>query len=165
MERELVLYPDPRLKMIADPVVDEFNSAWLVQLVRDMENMIETNEIKGVGLAAIQISVNKSVIIYKDRSGVVHALCNPKIISRFGKITSYDEGCLSVPGFKADVKRSKGVKVKAQTIEGKDITVKERGYVGIILQHEIDHTNGREFIDRVANSKEKHKYIDEVTNV
>ncbi len=147
MKRKLLIHPDPRLKQVAEPIIDEFGSVWLMDLVDDME------KVKGAGLAAIQIGVNKSIIIYKDRAGTVHALCNAKIISCFGSVKSYGESCLSVPEFKADVKRFKGVKVKAQTLSGKTVTIKERGFTAIVLQHEIDHLNGIVIIDRVSGGK------------
>lgn len=152
MKRELIFYPDERLKQIAEPIYNEFGSSWLEELVQDMKHTIETNAIKGVGLAAVQIGVNKSVIIYKDRSETVHTLCNARIVRRFGKVKSYDEGCLSVPGYKADIRRAKGIKVKAQLTDGTHVTLKERGFQAIILQHEIDHLNGLEFIDHVPNN-------------
>jgi peptide deformylase len=154
---KLVLYPDPRLKQVAEPITDdEFGSDWLKDLVEEMKDVM----MNGVGLAAIQIGVNKSVILFSDRAGYVYALFNPEIVSRFGKVTSYEEGCLSVPGFKADVRRSKGIKIKARNIAGEPITLKERGYTAIILQHEIDHTNGKVFIDPVSdNNQAKREYI------
>ncbi len=164
MKRELIFYPDLRLKKIAEPIYHEFGTDWLDELVQDMVHVIETNEVKGVGLAAIQIGVNKSVIIYKSRTGIVHALCNARIASRFGRIKSYSEGCLSVSGFKADIKRAKGVKVKAQTMDGTHVVIKERGLQSIILQHEIDHLNGLEFIDHIPSSnKAKQEYIKYLT--
>lgn len=162
MKRKLLIYPAPALRWIADPVTDEFGSDWLKKLVQDMEHIINTNEIKGVGLAATQIGVNKAVIIYRDRAGTVHALCNPKIIARFGIIRSYDESCLSLPEFKVNIKRSKGVKVKAQTVDGKGIIIKERGFQAIILQHEIDHLHGMILTDRDPDRNKVAHYIIEL---
>lgn len=160
MKRELIFYPDERLKQIAEPIYNEFGSGWLEELVQDMTHVIETNAVKGVGLAAVQVGVNKSVIIYKDRSETVHTLCNARIVRRFGKVKSYGEGCLSVPGYKADVRRAKGIKIKAQLTDGTHVTLKERGFQAIILQHEIDHLNGLEFIDHVpSGNRAKQEYI------
>lgn len=160
MPRELIFYPDLRLKKIAEPIHHEFNSDWLKELVYDMIHIARTNEVKGVGLAAIQIGVNKSVIVCEDRAGEMHALCNARIVKRFGKIISRGEGCLSVPGYTADIKRAKGVKVKAQFTDGTHVTIKERGFQAIILQHEIDHLNGLEFIDHVpSGNRKKQEYL------
>lgn len=159
MERKLLFYPNSELKRKAEPIVaGEFSSAWIVQLVLDMKHIMQVE--KGVGLAAVQIGANKSIVIYKDQTGIIHVLCNAKIAKSFGKVISKGEGCLSVPGFNADIERAKGVKVKAQTIDGKPMTVKERGFQAIILQHEIDHLNGTEFIDYISsNNKEKQTYL------
>jgi len=130
-------------------------------LVKDMEHIINTGSVEGVGLAAIQIGVNKSVIIYKDRAGSVRALCNPKIVTHFGTVTSYDESCLSIPGFRANVERFKGIKVKAQMIDGNSVTIKERGFQSIILQHEIEHLCGTLFTDHVSNKEKLANYTAE----
>ncbi len=154
MKRKILIYPNQKLDCIAEPIVDEFGSDWLKELVQDMEHTIEDN---GVGLAATQIGVNKAVIICKDRTRTVLALCNPEITGSFGEITSHDESCLSVPGMKASVKRFKGIKVKAQTIDGHTVIIKERGFQSIILQHEIDHLRGITLANR-ASDKEKVMY-------
>ena len=149
MKRKLLTYPNPKLRQVAKQLTTEFGSDQLKELVQDMESIMRANN--GIGLAAIQIGVNKSVIIYKDTTGTVHSLCNARIATSFGNVTSYDEGCLSAPGFKADIKRLKGIKVKAQTVDGKPITVKTRGLEAITLQHEIDHLNGIDFADRAKH--------------
>lgn len=154
MGRELLIYPDSRLRQQAEPItILEFNSAWLELLIDDMDGLIYAKG--GVGLAAIQIGVNKSVIVYKEPSGEVKVLCNAKIVKSFGSIVSLDEGCLSVPGFRADVQRFKGIKIKAKRSNGSSITIKERGFQAIILQHEIDHLEGRQFIDRVSSDNQR----------
>lgn len=157
MKRELLFYPDPLLRQTAEPV-DEFGSEWLKGLVYDMVQTVIERE--GVGLAAAQIGVNMAVIVFKDRLEEIRVLCNPKIIGRFGRVTSYGEGCLSVIGFRGDIKRSKEIKVAGQTVDGESITLRRRGKQAIILQHEIDHLAGIEFIDRIPDSdKEKQEYL------
>jgi peptide deformylase len=147
--RDIATYPHPELNEPAEPIISEFGSEWLKELVNDMEQTLKVRG--GVGLAAVQIGVNKAVIIYEDRTGKICALCNPKVMRTFGKVLSKNEGCLSLPGFRADIRRAKGVKVKAQTIDGSSITVKERGFVATILQHEIDHINGVTLLDKLPN--------------
>ncbi len=158
MQKELLTYPDPALAQPAEPVEPgEFGSDWLRDLVVDME---ETMAGRGIGLAATQIGVNKAVIIYTNKAGVIHPLCNPKIVARAGRSMSYGEKCLSVPGFHADIKRSKQIVVRAQTLDGVEITIRERGILAILLQHEIDHLNGMTSIDRVLDrDKEKQEYL------
>lgn len=149
--KKLIFCPDLKLRNIAEPIKDEFGSDWLRQLVQDMKEVMEDR--KGAGLAAVQIGVNKSVIIYKDRRNTTHAICNAEVIGCFGSVKSYGEGCLSVPGFNTDVKRFKGVKVKGQTIDGRTATIKERGFLSIVLQHEIDHLKGILILDRSKDRK------------
>jgi len=92
----LIEYPNPILEQIAEPlVVDEFNSEWLADLVKKMEETIR--QFDANGLAAPQIGVSKAVIICRDRHGLLRTLCNPEIIARSGKVKSYGEGCLSSP--------------------------------------------------------------------
>jgi peptide deformylase len=113
-------------------------------------------EAPGVGLAAIQIGWNKSLLIYdvaRDEKRSLHVLINPKIISREGEILSEDEGCLSVPDFRADVKRAAAVTVEGYDREGKPVKLDAEGFLAIVLQHEIDHLNGILFIDRISSLK------------
>jgi len=142
----LVEYPNPILNETAEPITDEFGSDWLRELIAKMERIV--HQFNANGLAATQIGINKAVIIYKDESGIIRALCNPKIIARSGKVKSYGEGCLCLPGRRFDIRRSKEIKVKAQTSEDEKITFKERGFTAIVLQHEIDHVNGITIIDK-----------------
>ena len=156
--RKLIFCPDSKLRDIAESIKDEFGSDWLKQLVQDMKEVMEDS--KGAGLAAVQIGVNKSVIIYKDRRNSTHALCNAEVIGCFGSVKSYGESCLSVPGFKADVKRFKAVKIKGQTIDGHTVTVKERGFLSTVLQHEIDHLKGILILDRCSDKRSVADYIE-----
>jgi peptide deformylase len=111
----------------------------------------------GVGLAAIQVGWDKSVLLYdvspRDESRVLHVLVNPQIITREGEIISEDEGCLSVPDFRADVKRSEFVTVEGHDREGRPIRLDAEGILAIVLQHEIDHLNGTLFIERISSLK------------
>ncbi len=156
--RGIITYPHPELNKPAEPIAEEFGSEWLKELVNDMEQTIKMRG--GVGLAAVQIGINRAVIIYEDRTGVICAICNPKVVRRFGKTLSKNEGCLSLPGFRADIRRAKGVKVKAQTIGGGSITIKERGFVAMVLQHEIDHLNGETLLSKLPDGhRAKRNYL------
>ena len=110
----------------------------------------------GVGLAAIQVGWNKSLLIYdvfRDEKRSLHVLINPKIISREGEVLSENEGCLSVPDFRADVKRASAVTVEGYNRKGKPIKLDAEDFLAIVLQHEIDHLNGTLFIDRISSLK------------
>ena len=111
----------------------------------------------GIGLAAIQVGWNKSVTVYdvapRDEKRSLHVLINPKIVTREGEIVSEDEGCLSVPDFRADVKRAALITVEGCDRDGKPVKIDAEGLLAIVLQHEIDHLNGTLFIERISSLK------------
>ena len=111
----------------------------------------------GVGLAAIQVGWNRSLTVYdvspRDENRSLHVLINPKIITREGEIVSENEGCLSVPDFRSDVKRSALITVEGCDREGKPIKIDAEGLLAIVLQHEIDHLNGKLFIEHISSLK------------
>ena len=149
----IVTYPDKFLKQPTRPV--ENIDGVLQAAIDDMgETMYAA---PGIGLAAIQVGWNKSLLIFdvappdEDRS--LHVLINPKIIASEGQVLSSDEGCLSVPDFRADVKRAEKVQVEAVDREGNPVRIDAEGYLAIVLQHEIDHLNGTLFIDHISSLK------------
>jgi peptide deformylase len=153
MKLEILTYPDHFLREPAQPV-EEFDES-LQQLI---ENMAQTMyEAPGVGLAATQIGDKRSVFVY-DRSpseltreyGVV---INPKIVTREGQLVSENEGCLSVPDLRSDVKRSAQVMVEGIDGEGNPLRLEAEGFLAVVMQHEIDHLNGTLFIDRISALK------------
>ena len=149
---EIVTYPDKFLSQPTQPLED------IDGKVQEMINHMSDTmyEAPGVGLAAIQVGWNKSLLIYdvtRDEKRSLHVLVNPKIISREGEILSEDEGCLSVPDFRADVKRAAAVTVEGYDREGKPVKLDAEGFLAIVLQHEIDHLNGILFIDRISSLK------------
>ena len=111
----------------------------------------------GIGLAAIQVGHNKSLLVYdiapKDEERSLHVLINPKIIATEGTIISEEEGCLSVPDFRADVKRAAKILVEGYDREGKPLRIEAEGLLSLVLQHEIDHLNGVLFIDHLSSLK------------
>jgi len=128
----------------------------------DVQQMIDAMaetmyKAPGIGLASIQVGWDRSVLIYdispRDGQRSLHVLINPRIISGEGEIISDNEGCLSVPDFRADVKRSERILVVGHDREGKPQRVEAEGLHAIVLQHEIDHLNGKLFIDRISSLK------------
>ena len=111
----------------------------------------------GIGLASVQVGWNKSLTVYdispRDEKRSLHVLINPRIITKEGEIVSEDEGCLSVPDFRADVKRAAFVTVEGYDREGKPVKIDAEGLLAIVLQHEIDHLNGKLFIERISALK------------
>lgn len=139
---ELVKEGHPALVTMSDPVQD-IASEEFQEFIR---NLIETSiDIGGYGLAAPQVGVNKQIFVYrKSRTGDKYkTVINPKIVVRSGKIVSRGEGCLSHPGFRRDVRRSKTFILEAQDEFGKTIRLKPTNKMeAIILQHEYDHLMG-----------------------
>ena len=114
-----------------------------------VEDMIETmRDAPGVGLAAPQIGVPLQVAVVETEPEQVHVLVNPEIVKLDGEHL-LDEGCLSVPGYWAQVRRAERVTVKARALKGKEIRLTGEGLFGQALQHEIDHLNGLVYVDRL----------------
>ena len=146
----IIEFPDQRLRTRAVPV-DVFD-ARLKQFVADMfETMYEAN---GVGLAATQVDVHQRVLVAdmsEDRKQPL-ALINAEILEKEGTQV-YQEGCLSFPGLYADVTRALKVKVKAQDVDGKNIIVEAEGPLAVCIQHEMDHLEGKVFVDYLSSLK------------
>jgi peptide deformylase len=128
------------------------------QVQQMIDAMAETMYVApGIGLASIQVGWDRSVLIYdltaRDERRDLHVLINARIVSGEGEIISDNEGCLSVPDFRADVKRFERILVEGLDREGKPQRVEAEGLHAIVLQHEIDHLNGRLFIDRISSLK------------
>jgi peptide deformylase len=146
-----ILYlPDERLRKVSSPVV-EFNDE-LQTLIDDMfETMYQAH---GVGLAAPQVGVNirLSVVDVSEKRDQRQVFINPEIIESHG-LEKYKEGCLSVPGAMEIVERSSKIKVKALDRHGQAFEMECEGLLAECLQHEIDHLNGKLFIDLLSPVK------------
>lgn len=143
-------FPDPRLRTRAAPV--QVFDARLKQFVADMfETMYAAN---GVGLAATQVDVHQRVLVADMSDDRKHplALINAQIIEKDGSQV-YQEGCLSFPGLYADVTRALSVKVKAQDVDGREILVEAEGPLAVCIQHELDHLDGKVFVDYLSPLK------------
>jgi peptide deformylase len=143
-------FPDPRLRTRAEPVT--VFDAKLKQFVADMfETMYAAN---GVGLAATQVNVHQRVLVTDMSEGRTEplALINAQILEKEGSQV-YQEGCLSFPGLYADVTRALKVKVKAYDADGNEITVDAEGPLAVCIQHEIDHLDGKVFVDYLSPLK------------
>jgi peptide deformylase len=143
-------YPDPRLRIRAEPVtkVDE----GVKRLVADMlETMYAA---PGVGLASTQIDVHKRVLVIdvSAEGTEPHCFINPEIISADGR-TSAEEGCLSVPEFYDYVDRAERIKVRALDRDGKPFELEAEGLLAVCIQHEIDHLDGKLFVDYLSELK------------
>jgi peptide deformylase len=144
-------YPDERLRNIAQPVIN-FND----ELKTLVQNMLETMyDLNGIGLAAIQVGVSLrvAVIDLTENNSKPQIFINP-ILSDFSVETNiYEEGCLSVPDIHEKVIRPKTLTIKAQDINGKEFTMHADELLATCIQHELDHLNGKVFIDRLSKLK------------
>jgi peptide deformylase len=143
-------YPDKRLRTIAKPV-DEVDAV-LAALIDDMfETMYEA---PGIGLAATQVDVHKQLLILdisEDRSQPM-VFINPRITAKDGSQV-YQEGCLSLPGIYADVKRWNQITVEAMDRHGKPFVLEADGLLAVCIQHEMDHLAGKVFVDHLSPLK------------
>ncbi|MBM3390506.1 MAG: peptide deformylase [Betaproteobacteria bacterium] len=147
----ILRYPDPRLHKKAAPVetVDEN----IRKLVADMaETMYEA---PGIGLAATQVDVHKRVIVIdvsEDKSKLL-AFVNPEILECAGEQVC-EEGCLSVPGIYEKVTRSERIRVRALDLQGQAFTLEAEGLLAVCIQHEIDHLDGKVFVEHLSKLKQ-----------
>lgn len=140
-------YPDPRLRITAQPVT-EFNA----QLKRLVADMLETMyAAPGVGLAATQVDVHKQLLVadMSENSDQPLALINPRILEKDG-VQVFQEGCLSFPGIYADVERALHVKVASQDVDGTTVERDFEGPLAVCIQHEMDHLVGKVFVDHLS---------------
>jgi peptide deformylase len=148
---EILEYPDPRLRTKAKPV-EVFNDD-IKQLVADMfETMYAA---PGIGLAATQVNVHKRVVVIdlsEDQTEPL-VLINPIVTVLDGEYETMQEGCLSVPGFYEDVSRIEHCKVEAQNQEGESFELEARGLLAVCIQHEIDHLEGKLYVDYLSSLK------------
>ena len=143
-------YPDPRLRTRAVPV--DVVDARLRELIDDMlETMYAAN---GIGLAATQVDVHRRLLVadVSESRREPRVFVNPEILSREGKEVS-QEGCLSVPGYYDEVERALRIRVRALDRDGKPFEADLEGLLAICVQHEIDHLDGRLFVDYLSELK------------
>jgi len=147
---KILEFPDPRLRTKATLVaaVDDDLRA----LIGDMfETMYAA---PGIGLAATQVDVHQRLLVTDvsiDRDDP-YVLINPEILEKDGVIAT-DEGCLSVPGFYEEVERAEHVKVRFLDREGVEVELEAHGLLAVCIQHEIDHLDGKLFVDYLSEAK------------
>lgn len=147
----ILRFPDPRLKKIASPV--EKIDDGIRRLARDMaETMYEA---PGIGLAATQVDVHRQVIVIdiSEARDSLLVLVNPAIVARDG-VQVCEEGCLSVPGIYDKVERAEHVTVRYLDLEGEMRTIDADGLLAVCLQHEMDHLQGKVFVDHLSLLKQ-----------
>ena len=145
-------YPDKRLHKVAKPIVAVDDR--VRQLAKDMaETMYEA---PGVGLAATQVDVHQRIIVIdvSEESNDLLVLINPEIVWSSDDSKVYEEGCLSVPGVYDEVERASEIKVKALDLNGEPFEFEADGLLAVCVQHEIDHLNGKVFVEKLSMLKQ-----------
>jgi peptide deformylase len=152
--RTILTYPDARLKAVAAEVPNL--DGRIVQLCEDMAETMYA--APGIGLAATQVGEPVRIMVLdvhdKEEGPGKHLvkLVNPVIVERHGAAT-FEEGCLSVPDFSAEVRRAARIGLRAWTPEEREIELEADGLLAVALQHELDHLDGKLFIDRISRLK------------
>lgn len=147
---DILTFPDPRLRNHARSV-DQVDH----EVKRIVDDMFETMyAAPGIGLAAIQVNIPKRIIVIDVSEDKDSPLCliNPQIIERSGD-EQMEEGCLSVPGFYETVSRSERVRVRAIDRDGQPFELDTDGLLAVCIQHEIDHLDGKLFVDHISALK------------
>ncbi len=150
--RTILRYPDPRLQQVAAPVAAVDDA--IRELVRDMADTMY--EAPGIGLAATQIDVHLRVIVIdlSEKRDSLQVFINPEIIQSGGELAVHEEGCLSVPGIFDNVERPGLITVQALNAQGERFTLEAEGLLAVCLQHEIDHLNGKVFVQHLSRLKQ-----------
>ena len=152
--RKILKFPDQDLRIKAKPV-ETFDE----ELKTLTDDMFETmHSVNGIGLAATQIGVAKQVAVIdiSPEKNEPLIIVNPEIqILDPSKTEDYDEGCLSVPGFFEKISRPSDIKLTYQDLNGKKQEIKPEGLLTKVVQHELDHLNGRLFVDHISELKRR----------
>jgi peptide deformylase len=152
--KPLSFLPDPVLRQVAEPVTAVTDAVRAL-----MDDMVDTmREEHGLGLAAPQIGLSTRVIVMDcseedDSDPVIWKMANPEIIETSDEMASMEEGCLSIPGYRGEVTRPASVTVRYLDADGKEQNMQASGLLAACVQHEIDHLNGRLFIDYLSRVK------------
>ena len=152
--REIVKFPDPRLKQVSKPITEVDDA--LRELARDMIEVMYDEP--GIGLAAPQVGAGVRMFVIDtewSNEGVeknATVVLNPEISDREGEIT-WEEGCLSVPDYVANVDRHAKITLNASDLDGNPIEETVEGLRAVCIQHEVDHLDGILFIDRISRLK------------
>ena len=148
---KILEFPNPNLRKIAVPVTSFDNDLKCL-----IDNMFETMyEANGIGLAATQVDVHKRLLVLdvSEERNDPQVFVNPTIDVIESELSDYDEGCLSVPGFYETVSRPRKIKVSAHDREGARFEIEANGILSVCIQHEIDHLDGKLFVDYLSSLK------------
>jgi len=152
-QRKIIIEPDTILRKKSE-ILEKVDN----ELRNLMDDMLETMyAAPGIGLAAVQVGILKRLIVIdiskdKEKKNPLF-LINPEIVSKSNKTSTYEEGCLSLPGYFAEIERPAECKIEYLNYEGKKSEIDANGLLATCIQHEVDHLNGILFIDYLSKLK------------
>jgi peptide deformylase len=152
MLRQILQYPDPRLRRRAAPVAEVTDATRAL-----IDDMAETMyNAPGIGLAAVQVGVLERVVVIdlSEERNQLQVFVNPEIVEADGE-QIMEEGCLSVPGIFEPVVRAGRVRVRALDRDGRPFELQATGLLATCIQHEIDHLDGKVFVDHLSRLKQQ----------
>lgn len=143
-------YPDDRLRKIAKPVTAI--TPEIKQIAKDMLDTMYND--KGIGLAATQVDIHQRIIVIdvSENKDDYYVIINPEIISKSGE-TAIEEGCLSIPDCSGFIPRAENITIRALNLEGEPYEINADGLLAICIQHEMDHLEGKLFVDYLSPLK------------
>ena len=164
-EKPIVILPDPKLRLVSEPI-----TAVTREIRALADDMLDSMYAAGgIGLDAIQIGVPKRLVVIDlgkgppldseevdkeaEREPDPQVLVNPEIVWRSEELNVYEEGCLSIPDYLEEVERPARIRVTYQTLDGEKREVEADGLLATCIQHEIDHLDGKLFIDHISRQK------------
>ena len=149
---DILRYPDARLHTVAKPVAAVDDA--IRQLVADMAETMYA--APGIGLAATQVNVHRRIVVIdvSETHDALQVFINPEIVGASAETKVYEEGCLSVPGVYDEVQRPDRVTVRALGLDGQPFTLEAEGVLAVCIQHEIDHLNGKVFVQYLSRLKQ-----------
>lgn len=143
---DIKIYGSNELRKVSKPIVEITD-----EIKEILNNLVETMQnVKGVGLAAPQIGIDKRMFVIDVGDGNIRKVINPKIIELSDEIESNEEGCLSIPGVYKPVKRAKYIKIEYTDVNGKVVVEEATELLARAFQHEYDHLEAILFVDRVS---------------
>ena len=148
---EILEFPDPRLRTVAKPVANVDDATRKV-----LDDMFETMyDAAGIGLAATQVNIHQQIVVMdlSEEKNEPMVFINPEVTFLTEETEPYDEGCLSVPGFYESVERHTKIRVTALDRDGKEFMLEPDGLLAVCVQHELDHLNGKLFVDYISPMK------------
>jgi peptide deformylase len=164
-EKPIVILPDPKLRLVSEPVTAV--TAEIRALANDMLDSMYA--ARGIGLAAIQIGVPKRLVVVdlgkgpplddeeaedeEEREPDPQVYVNPEIVWRSEEKRAYEEGCLSIPDYVEEVERPARIRFTYKSLDGKQHEIEAEGLLATCIQHEIDHLDGKLFIDYLSKLK------------